>query len=189
MPEYMSNMSKLPPSVSELEQKRRRTNYRMTHWMRAILPTIDLRDLDAAQFGFMAMPGTGPTITAENVAFNWGDPEAYQSHLADTLAKIREQRKKTKKSTEEQGKCRALTKKKTRCKLNVSSDAGTDAHREHTCGHHAKYDGDLWVEDEGDRSEGEGANAGGEIQLQDVQELIAGGWGQGELGEADEDNE
>jgi len=75
-------MSKLPPSASQIVMQMGRADYRLAHWMRAILPTIDLGDFTELT-GFMPLPGSGDKIKPDgsNAAFDWGTPEHLPEHL------------------------------------------------------------------------------------------------------------
>jgi len=82
LPECISDMSKLPPSASQIVMQMGRADYRLAHWMRAILPTIDLGDFTELT-GFMPLPGSGDKIKPDgsNAAFDWGTPEHLPEHL------------------------------------------------------------------------------------------------------------
>ena len=64
-----------------------RANYRLAHWMRAILPTIDLSDLPLT--GFMPLPGSGELeADGSNAAYDWGEPEPIRRHMPQQLAAL-----------------------------------------------------------------------------------------------------
>ena len=78
---YISDLAQLPPSVSEIEMQMGRADFRLAHWMRAILPTVNL--VDVPLVGFMPLPGSGDVLFQDgsNAAFDWGTPEQPARHL------------------------------------------------------------------------------------------------------------
>ena len=79
--------------MSEIAQKIARSNYRLAHWMRALLPTIDLSDVPLT--GFMPLPGSGDSLLSDgsNVAFDWGAPESLAQHLPKEVAALRRKKR------------------------------------------------------------------------------------------------
>jgi hypothetical protein len=126
LPECISDLSKLPPSIGQILMQIGRANYRLAHWMRAILPTIDLTDVPLT--GFMPLPGSGSIIRPDgsNAAFDWGVPEPLQQHLPEQIATLRRVAAKGGKGHDT---CRAIVgppKSRKRCGNKVHEKAGVE---------------------------------------------------------------
>ena len=120
-------LSKLPPSVGQILMQMGRANYRLAHWMRALLPTIDLSDVPTT--GFMPLPGSGDALLADgsNAAFDWGAAENLHGHLPEQVAALRRraQQRGTPGDT-----CRAIlgpANARKRCGNKVHKKAGVEA--------------------------------------------------------------
>lgn len=141
-PRYIADLSQLPPSADELAKKIGRTDYRFAHWLRAVLPTIDLRDVPPS--GFKPLPGTGDVLATDgsNVAFDWGAPEPLAQHLPKEVASLRSKGRAggRKGAAEEQPRCRAIVgpkREKHRCRNAIHEKAGIeDGWLAGTCGSH-----------------------------------------------------
>ena len=123
---FISDLAQLPPSMSEIAKKIERSNYRLAHWMRALLPIIDLSDVPLS--GFMPLPGSGCSLLPDgsNVAFDWGAPEQLAQHLPKEVTALR---KKRPANASTGLRCRAIVgppKQRHRCTKAVHALAGVE---------------------------------------------------------------
>jgi len=138
--------------VSEIEKQLGRADYRLAHWMRAILPTVSLADVPPV--GFMPLPGSGDVLHPDgsNAAFDWGTPEQPARHLPKEVAVLRARKRDARKV--KVALCRAClgpTDARKRCANRVNPKAGVeDGWLALTCGVHKASavfelrDGESW---------------------------------------------
>lgn len=176
MPSYVAKPDKLPPSDANVAKKVGRVTFRLNHWLRGALPVVNLDDLKPEDHGFMALPGSGATITPENVTFDWGTPEDLTRHIPDLQA-LREARKTSGKPSASD-RCRAIKASNERCSNSVHPEAGTDGRAAHCCGVHRNYKGTLWSDAlDGDGAPSSSADASSSdapaLTVEDVADAIA----------------
>lgn len=138
--------------MSEIEKQLGRADYRLAHWMRAILPTVSLADVPPV--GFMPLPGSGDVLHPDgsNAAFDWGTPEQPARHLPKEVAVLRARKRDARKV--KVALCRAClgpTDARKRCANRVNPKAGVeDGWLALTCGVHKASavfelrDGESW---------------------------------------------
>jgi hypothetical protein len=116
--------------VDEIVMQMGRADYRLAHWMRAILPTIDLADMPLT--GFKPLPGTIGGILADgsNAVYDWGEPERLLDHAPEQLAALRKRKRSDKPQASGRVRCRAIVgqakTQKRRCARYAHEKAGVE---------------------------------------------------------------